>query len=260
MLVKSLKLGHQSALNILAGKSNSTWRLNDDKDLHVNDRVELVDKQDQSDSASWQPFGVATITCVLEKQLGAVSQTDMQAGEKLPALKDLLKEFRDYYGPQVSAETPVKIIRFTFHGLTPDAAPPEVSLTKMQLYADGGSRGNPGPSASGYLLLDQQGAIIAQKGLFLGVTTNNQAEYQALKLGLEEAIRRGVQQLDVYMDSMLVVNQMKGIYKVKNSDLRAIHQSITELASRFTRLTFNHVPRERNKQADALVNEILDAS
>lgn len=129
----------------------------------------------------------------------------------------------------------------------------------LKLYCDGGSRGNPGPSASGYVLLDKNDQVILKSGVYLGVTTNNQAEYQSLKFGMQEAQRIGAHTLDVYMDSMLVVNQMTGKFKIKNRDLWPIHQSIKELSGHFKKVTYSHVPRELNKLADAEVNEVLDA-
>lgn len=132
-------------------------------------------------------------------------------------------------------------------------------ITEVQLYADGGSRGNPGPSASGYVLLDMDGNVVHEQGVFLGITTNNQAEYQALKFGLEAALRLQARSVHVYMDSMLVVNQMKKIFKVKNRDLWPIHDAIQQLLPKFEKITFDHVPRELNKLADAEVNKCLDA-
>lgn len=128
----------------------------------------------------------------------------------------------------------------------------------VKLFGDGGSRGNPGPSASGYVLLDMNDNVIQKSGVYLGITTNNQAEYQSLKLGLDEAFKIGAQEVSVYMDSMLVVNQMKGIFKVKNRDLWPIHEAIKESAQRFKKVTYTHVPRELNKLADGEVNAILD--
>ena len=131
-------------------------------------------------------------------------------------------------------------------------------ITEVQLYADGGSRGNPGPSASGYVLLDMDGNVVHGEGVFLGITTNNQAEYQALKFGLEAALRLQARSVRVYMDSMLVVNQMKKIFKVKNRDLWPIHDAIQQLLPKFEKVSFDHVPRELNKLADAEVNKCLD--
>lgn len=133
-------------------------------------------------------------------------------------------------------------------------------LTEIQLYADGGSRGNPGPSASGYVLLDMSDNVVLSSGEYLGITTNNQAEYQALKLGLEAAHSHfSAREVHVYMDSMLVVNQMKHIFKVKNRELWPIHDAITALLPQFQKVSFDHVPRELNKLADTEVNKALDA-
>ena len=129
---------------------------------------------------------------------------------------------------------------------------------KVKVFADGGSRGNPGPSASGYVVLDMEDNILVDKGVYLGVTTNNQAEYTALKLALEECIKMGVREVQVYMDSLLVVNQMNGIFKVKNRDLWPIHDAIKKLTKHFEEISFSHVPREFNKLADAAVNRALD--
>lgn len=131
--------------------------------------------------------------------------------------------------------------------------------TRVKLFADGGSRGNPGPSATGYVIFDTEDQLLQQSGEYLGITTNNQAEYQAVKLGLEKARSLGCRHVDVYLDSLLVVNQMKGIFKVKNRDLWPIHEAIKELVKGFSKVTFTHVPREFNKLADAEVNKVLDA-
>ena len=141
-----------------------------------------------------------------------------------------------------------------------DMAPTEAGVyQKIKLFSDGGSRGNPGPSASGYVLFNDNDDVILQNGVYLGITTNNQAEYQSLKFGLEEAHELGAQEVEVYMDSLLVINQMKGIFKVKNRDLWPIHEAIKDHMKVFKKISFTHVPRELNKLADAMVNEVLDA-
>lgn len=140
----------------------------------------------------------------------------------------------------------------------PSKAKPEVAA-KAKLYTDGGSRGNPGPSAGGYVILDMENNVVKSNGKYLGITTNNQAEYHSLKGGVEMAIQLGIQELDVYMDSLLVINQMKGIFKIRNRDLWPIHDAIKTLLPRFKKVTFTHVPRELNELADAMVNETLDA-
>lgn len=134
----------------------------------------------------------------------------------------------------------------------------KITAKELIMYADGGSRGNPGPSASGYVLLDKDDKVLVDTGVYLGITTNNQAEYTSLKLGLEEARNLGAEQVDVRMDSLLVVNQMKGIFKVKNRDLWPIHDAIKQLLKYFKHVSFTHVPRELNKMADAAVNRALD--
>lgn len=141
----------------------------------------------------------------------------------------------------------------------PIQTPTTTVTEEIKLYADGGSRGNPGPSASGYVLMDMADNIIHKSGVYLGITTNNQAEYQALRFGLEEAQKLGASIVNVYMDSLLVINQMKGIFKVRNQDLLPIHQAIKELNKNFSKIVFTHVPRELNKLADAEVNITLDS-
>lgn len=129
---------------------------------------------------------------------------------------------------------------------------------KVKVFADGGSRGNPGPSASGYVVLDVEDKVIMEAGVYLGVTTNNQAEYTALKLALEACHKLGAAEVQVYMDSMLVVNQMKGVFKIRNRELWPIHEAIKQLVAGFKHVSFQHVPREFNRLADAQVNKTLD--
>ena len=126
-------------------------------------------------------------------------------------------------------------------------------------YSDGGSRGNPGPSASGFVLLDDRSQIIYEGGSFLGHTTNNVAEYTAVYEALEMAHTFGARIVDMRMDSQLVANQMNGIYKIKHPDLAVIHQRIQALSAEFERVTYTYVAREYNKLADGMVNKILDA-
>lgn len=131
--------------------------------------------------------------------------------------------------------------------------------TQAIIFADGGSRGNPGPSASGYVIMDTSQQIIARGGEYLGITTNNQAEYHGVRLALEKASELNLKNVDVRLDSMLVVNQMNGIYSIKNRELWPINERIRDLMSLFDRVTFRHVPRELNQLADGEVNRALDA-
>ena len=130
---------------------------------------------------------------------------------------------------------------------------------EVKLYGDGGSRGNPGPAAGGFVVLDMQNTVLHESGKYLGIATNNYAEYHSLKGGLELCAAKGVAVVHVYMDSLLVINQMKGSFKVRHETLIPIHAAIKALLPRFDHVDFTHVPRELNKLADAEVNKTLDA-
>ena len=125
------------------------------------------------------------------------------------------------------------------------------------VYTDGGSRGNPGPSAAGYVVIDR-GEIVDHGGDYLGITTNNQAEYHGVVRGLEAAQRLGAEKVEVRVDSMLVANQLKGIYKIKNRELWPVNERVNELIKGFKSVKFTHVPRELNQLADGEVNKVLD--
>jgi len=131
-------------------------------------------------------------------------------------------------------------------------------LSSAVIYSDGGSRGNPGPSASGFVIMNAVGEVVSEGGAYLGVTTNNVAEYQAVYLGLERAQELGIRMVDFRLDSQLVANQMNGIYKIKHPDLAVINRRIHELTTQFDKVSFTHVRREHNKLADGVVNKILD--
>jgi ribonuclease HI len=259
--MKKLKLDHELAELVAVGKKTSTWRMYDDKDISVNDQVELIDKVDASNPETWRVLGMANINAVVEKRLGELTEADMEGHNAYSSPEAMVEDFRKYYGPQVTLETPLKLISFSLRQSATDQEPGVMPrLAEAKLYTDGGSRGNPGPSASGFAILDMKDQVIVKEGMYLGITTNNQAEYQALKLGLEQAKKMNIATVHVYMDSMLVVNQMKGIFKVKNRDLWPIHEAIEQLVTQFKRVSFTHVPREFNKLADAAVNEALDAA
>ena len=129
---------------------------------------------------------------------------------------------------------------------------------RATLYADGGARGNPGPAAGAAVLVAEDGRILAERAEYLGTATNNVAEYTGLIVGLEEAKRLGVTRLDVRMDSMLVVQQMRGLWKIKHPGLRPLALRAGALLAQFPDRTVEHVRREENLLADALVNRMLD--
>jgi ribonuclease HI len=259
--MKTLKLDHNLADMVRNGKKTATWRIYDDKNISVNDEVELIDKIDPQNPDSWAIVGNARVDTVTEKRLGEINRADFDGHEEFSTRDEMLETYQKYYGSQVNFETPIKIIHFTLQAkiknVVEDAMP---RLKEAKLYTDGGSRGNPGPSASGYAVMSMDNQVVVKKGVYLGVTTNNQAEYQALKLGLEEVQGMGVGEVHVFMDSLLVVNQMLGKFKVKNRDLWPIHDAIVQLAATFKQITYTHVPRELNKVADSAVNEALDAA
>lgn len=126
------------------------------------------------------------------------------------------------------------------------------------LHTDGGSRGNPGLAASVAVLFDQNYNLIDQMGEYIGQTTNNQAEYKGLLFGLQLAKKNKVSDLVICMDSELVVKQMLGEYKIKDLGLKELAEQVKSQLKNFTSYKFKHVRREKNKEADALVNKVLD--
>lgn len=133
---------------------------------------------------------------------------------------------------------------------------------RLQLNCDGGSRGNPGPAAYGFVIQDitsGAGKLLEKCGNYLGVTTNNQAEYAGLIAGLEWVIAHHPDaQLDIRLDSLLIVNQVKGEYKVKHPDLIPRCRQARALLAQLPGYTITHVLRAHNSSADALVNAALD--
>jgi len=123
---------------------------------------------------------------------------------------------------------------------------------------DGGARGNPGPAAYGIVLREAGGAMLLAAGKYVGRTTNNVAEYYGLIAALDAARERGVSRLRVESDSELLVRQMQGRYRVKSPDLKPLHERALKLSRSFERFEIAHVPREKNREADRLVNTALD--
>ena len=128
----------------------------------------------------------------------------------------------------------------------------------LTLYTDGGSRGNPGPAAIGFVLSESR-TVVAEHGEVIGHATNNVAEYTALLKGLMKAKALGATIVTCKLDSLLVVEQLNRNYKVKDATLARLFTKVWNLCQDFERVTFQHIPREQNKHADALVNRALDA-
>ncbi len=127
------------------------------------------------------------------------------------------------------------------------------------LRTDGASRGNPGHAAAGVVIEDATGRLLARGKKYLGKLTNNQAEYQALILGLQSVARYEPSLVRVYMDSELIVKQMNGSYRVKNMDIKPLYEEARRHCEILSSISFDHVDRSENHLADALANEALDA-
>jgi len=128
----------------------------------------------------------------------------------------------------------------------------------VNLYSDGACRGNPGQGGAGAVLVDETGEIVATVRRSLGHCTNNIAEYRALILGLEEALKKRYGRLNIFLDSELLVNQIKGSYKVKNENLKILMFEVRKLLSYFDSYKIEHIDRSQNHMADKLANEAID--
>lgn len=129
---------------------------------------------------------------------------------------------------------------------------------KLTIFTDGGARGNPGPAAAGIVIKDEKGTILAAFGEYLGEQTNNYAEYSALISGLKKAKELGATEVDCVLDSELVTKQMKQEYRVREVTLHKLFIQAYNASTVFKRVTYRHVLRHNNKEADKLVNETLD--
>jgi len=127
------------------------------------------------------------------------------------------------------------------------------------VHVDGGARGNPGPAGIGVVVSDPEGNVLDRANAYIGESTNNEAEYRALLLGLDRALALGAREVEVVNDSELIAHQMTGRYKVKKETLRLLHQQAQAAVEGFERWSIRPVRRERNEDADALVNEAIDA-
>jgi ribonuclease H / adenosylcobalamin/alpha-ribazole phosphatase len=134
-----------------------------------------------------------------------------------------------------------------------------VNPDEMVVWTDGGARGNPGPAGFGVVVTTPGGKVLAQLAEGIGWATNNVAEYRGVIAGLEQALALGARRVRVRADSLLVVNQQNGLWKVRNPALRELWAETRRLAGQFERVIWEHVPRERNRRADALANRAMDA-
>lgn len=140
---------------------------------------------------------------------------------------------------------------------SPISGTTERRVQKVILYADGSCKGNPGEGGAGVVIKDEQAKPLSHIKRYLGSVTNNIAEYQALILGLQEAKRLGSQEVEIYLDSELVVNQINGVYRVKDSKLKTLEGEVRGLLRHFARWIIRHIPREENREADRLAREAV---
>lgn len=143
-------------------------------------------------------------------------------------------------------------------GLFGDAPPEPKRIAAHQANVDGGSRGNPGPAAYGVVIRDPRGEIVARLKKYIGQNTNNVAEYFGLIAALDYAQTHDLRALRVESDSELLVKQMRGQYRVKSGDLRPLFERAKKMSQTFESFRIDHVYREQNREADALVNQALD--
>jgi len=131
------------------------------------------------------------------------------------------------------------------------------SEDRLIIYIDGASKGNPGRAGAGIWITNGEGKKISEVSRYLGHKTNNEAEYWALLLGLREAKRLGGEALQIFTDSELVERQIKGVYRVKDLDLKALHKTVTENLKTFSSFEIESIPRGENKEADRLANQAI---
>ena len=131
-------------------------------------------------------------------------------------------------------------------------------MKKLTLYVDGGSRGNPGPSGIGVVILDPKGQRVKEFKKYIGIAANNIAEYNAVIYGLQEALIEKATEIELNLDSELVARQLKGEYKVKNSNIKPLFEQALHLISGFKKVDIRHIDRAKNKEADKLVNKAIN--
>ncbi|MFH1646061.1 MAG: ribonuclease HI family protein [Candidatus Omnitrophota bacterium] len=129
---------------------------------------------------------------------------------------------------------------------------------RIKIFIDGAARGNPGPAAIGVVIRDEADKVIDELSKHIGIATNNVAEYTALIFALNQAREIGAQELVINTDSELLVKQLGGEYRVKNSNLKELHSKAMYIVQGFSEVKINHIPREQNKEADKLANKALD--
>ncbi len=155
-------------------------------------------------------------------------------------------------------EASLSVIEITSDKVAPDHISPRDTASAVTIYVDGASRGNPGPSGVGYRIVDVNGNVIEQGGKFIGFATSRVAEYYAMRNGIDLAIKLGIKTARFVSDSLMVVNQLNGIFSVKNQDILPIYRDIQSKLDNFDAVSFMHVPRSDNAVADYEANSAID--
>lgn len=155
-------------------------------------------------------------------------------------------------------ETSISVLEIEEGKVTSDRVSPRDTANSIVINVDGASRGNPGPSGIGYCIHDANGSIVERGGEFIGFATARLAEYCAMRRGIERAIELGYQSVRFVSDSLMVVNQLNGIFNVKNQDIAPIYKDIERKLEQFEAVSFTHVPRSQNMIADSEANDAID--
>ena len=183
-------------------------------------------------------------------------------GEIKPIPRERYSAFKfvkDLSNPSIRLnETTTSVLEIEEGKVASDRISPRDTANSITINVDGASRGNPGPSGIGYCIYDSNGKIIERKGEFIGFATSRVAEYYAMREGIERAIELGYKTVRFLSDSLMVVNQLNGIFRVKNRDIMPIYQDIQEKLKHFDAVSFTHVPRSQNVIADSEASAIID--
>ena len=183
------------------------------------------------------------------------------SGDTKPTPRDRYTSYKfvkDFTSSNVRLnEASLSVLEITEGKVTSHVASRDTA-SAVAIYVDGASRGNPGPAGIGYHIIDVDGTTIEKGGEFIGFATSRVAEYLAMRNGVEKAINLGFKTVHFFSDSLMVVNQLNGIFTVKNQDIMPIYEGIQKLLENFENASFTHIPRELNTEADSQANVAID--
>lgn len=202
--------------------------------------------------SSSRPGKAAELTELTERFLGVLERTlDLkQTTKELNISEARAREIISKLRSGLAARTPAKTA-------PRKAAPPKAG--EYTVFVDGAARGNPGEAGAGAVITGPDGVIVKEVREYLGVATNNVAEYRALLMALNETLAMGIKKVRICADSELMVKQVNGVYRVKNEGLKPLYSEAVRLLKGFSSYSVTHVRREKNKEADRLANEAVDS-